>query len=91
LRIALGANRSDVFVLILRQALKWMFAGLVIGLLGAATLSRLLTSQLYQVSPTNPAIYAVLALLLLSVAIIATCIPALRATKVDPILSLRYE
>lgn len=91
LRIALGAKRSDVFVLILRQALKWMFAGLVIGLFGASILSRLLTSQLYQVSATNPAIYAVLALLLLGVAIIATCIPALRATKVDPILSLRYE
>jgi putative ABC transport system permease protein len=50
-----------------------------------------LTSQLYQVSPTNPAIYAALSSLLISVAIFATFIPALRATKVDPILALRYE
>jgi len=91
LRIALGAKRSDVFVLVLRQALRWMSFGLIMGLFGAAMLSRLLTSQLYQVSPTNPAIYAALTSLLLGVAIFATFIPALRATKVDPILALRYE
>lgn len=91
LRIALGAKRSDVFVMVLRQALRWMAFGLVIGLFGAAILSRLLTSELYQVSPTNPEIYAGLSSLLLGVAIFATFIPALRATKVDPILALRYE
>lgn len=91
LRMALGAKRSDVFVLVLRQALRWMSFGLIIGLFGAAMLSRLLRSELYQVSPTNPAVYAVLSSLLLSVAIFATFIPALRATKVDPILALRYE
>jgi predicted permease len=91
LRIALGAKRSDVFVLVLKQALRWMSFGLIIGLFGAAVLSRLLTTQLYQVSPTNPAIYAALSSVLLSVAIFATFIPALRATKVDPILALRYE
>jgi putative ABC transport system permease protein len=91
LRIALGAKRSNVFVMVLRQALRWMSFGLIIGLFGAAVLSRLLTSELYQVSPTNPMIYAALSSLLLSVAIFATFIPALRATKVDPILALRYE
>lgn len=90
-RIALGARRSDVFAMILRQALRWMSFGLAIGIFGAALLSRLLTSQLYQVSPTNPVIYGVLTLVLLAVAIIATCIPANKATKIDPILALRYE
>jgi putative ABC transport system permease protein len=89
--MALGAKRSDVFVLILRQALRWMSFGLVIGLFGALILSRLLTSELYQVSPTNPLIYGVLTFILIAVAIAATCIPATRATKVDPILALRYE
>ncbi len=91
LRMALGAKRSDVFKLILRQALRWMSFGLVIGIFGAAVLSRLLTSQLYQVSPTNPVIYGALTLTLLAVAIMATCIPAKRATKIDPIVALRYE
>ncbi|MCI0445975.1 FtsX-like permease family protein, partial [bacterium] len=91
LRIALGAQRSDVFTMILRQAFRWMSFGLVIGIFGAALLSRLLTSQLYQVSPTNPVIYGVLTFVLLAVAILATCIPAKRATKIDPIVALRYE
>jgi putative ABC transport system permease protein len=91
LRIALGAQRKDVFMMVLQQALIWMTLGVSAGLFGAATLSRLITSQLYEVSPTNPAIYLLLTLILLSVAILATCIPARRATKVDPILALRYE
>jgi putative ABC transport system permease protein len=89
--MALGAQRRDVFLIVLHQALIWMACGLIAGLFGAAILSRLLTSQLYQVNPTDPFIYAFLTLLLLAVAIIATCIPATRATKVDPIISLRYE
>ena len=91
LRIALGAQRKDVFLMILRQALIWMSCGLLAGLFGAAALSRLLTSQLYNVSPTDPIIYAGLTFLLLIVAIVATSLPGIRATKVDPIISLRYE
>ncbi|HSE41578.1 MAG TPA: ABC transporter permease [Acidobacteriota bacterium] len=91
LRMALGAQRSNVFVMVLRQVIIWMALGLAAGLIGAMILSRVLTSQLYAVSPTDPATYAFLSLLLLAVAIVATCIPARRATKVDPIISLRYE
>jgi putative ABC transport system permease protein len=78
-------------MMVLQQALIWMTLGVSAGLFGAATLSRFLTSQLFEVSPTNPLIYASLTSLLLTVAIIATSIPAMRASKVDPIVALRYE
>jgi putative ABC transport system permease protein len=91
LRIALGAQRSNVFLMVLRQVIVWMSVGLAAGLIGAIILSRVITSQLYAVSPTDPETYAFISLLLLAVAIVATCIPARRATKVDPIISLKYE
>lgn len=91
LRMALGARAQDVFRLIIGQALFWTVCGLTVGLLGAAALSQLLTTQLYQISPTDPVTYGAITILLLIIAFLATCIPARRAMSVDPMIALRYE
>lgn len=91
LRMAMGARAQDVFRLIMGQALFWTVCGLALGLIGAAALSQLLTTQLYQISTTDPTTYAVITLLLLLIAFLATCMPARRAMAVDPMVALRYE
>ena len=90
-RTALGAQRSDVFRMVIRQALALTGAGVGLGLAAALGLTRLLTSQLYQVSPTEPIIFAGMATVLLMVALVASCVPARRATKVDPLVCLRHD
>ena len=91
LRMALGAQSRDVLRLILKQGLALTLAGLVVGLGGAILLTRFLTGLLFEVKPTDPFTYAVVATLLGFVAIAAAFIPARRATKVDPLVALRYE
>ena len=66
-------------------------AGVVIGLLGAFGLTRLLTNQLFAVAPTDPSTFALVSALLMTIALIATLVPALRATRVDPVVALRDE
>jgi len=94
IRMALGANRSNVLRLILRQGLLLTVIGIVLGLAGAFVLTKYLASlstMLYGVRPTDPLTFAVTGLLLLVVASVACMLPARRATKVDPIVALREE
>ncbi len=91
IRLALGAQTHDVLWLIVRQGLALTLVGVVLGLAAALALTRVIQNQLYGVSATDPATFAGIALLLLSVAFIASFIPARRATKVDPLVALRHE
>ena len=90
-RMALGAQATDVVRLVLKQGLLLTFAGLVAGLAGAFALTRFLSGLLFEVKPTDPLTYVAVAGLLAVVAIAACLIPARRATKVDPLVALRYE
>ena len=91
IRMAIGAQPRDVFKMILGQGMLLTFVGIGAGLLGAFGLTRLMATMLFGVKPTDPATFAGVALLLTLVALIACYIPGRRATKVDPVDSLRYE
>jgi putative ABC transport system permease protein len=91
IRMALGAQRSDVLKMTVKQGLKLVGLGLVIGVVTAFVLTRLMASLLFGVSATDPMTFATIALVLTAVAVFASYIPALRATKVDPMEALRYQ
>lgn len=91
MRIALGAQKRDVIGLVMRQAARLTGAGLLLGLFGAFAFTRVLESLLYGVSARDPLTYAALAVVLTTVALLATWLPARRASRVDPILAIRAE
>ena len=91
LRMALGAQNTDVLKLVLRQGIRLAVTGLLLGLAGAFALTRLISGLLYGVSATDPLTFAVVPALLFAVALLACWIPARRATRVHPMEALRYE
>ena len=90
-RIALGAQWRDVLKLILKSGMFLVTTGLIIGLAGALTLTRLMTSLLFEVSPADPPTFGAVALCVILATLLACYIPARRAIKVDPLVALRYE
>jgi len=91
IRIALGASRSNVLRLVLSQSLTLALVGIAVGLAGALIIAGLISSLLFNVGSRDPWTFALVALALTAVAMLASYLPARRATKVDPVISLRYE
>jgi putative ABC transport system permease protein len=91
IRVALGAHPAHLLRMVLRQALLLAVAGVGLGLLGSLALSRAIAGLLFDLSPTDPATLAGVALLLTAVALLASYLPARRATRVDPLIALRSE
>jgi ABC-type antimicrobial peptide transport system permease subunit len=90
-RLALGASRRSIFGLVMSQAAKLAIVGIALGLAGAFLVTRVIASQLYNVSPTDPLSFAATAVFLACVALAASYVPARRATAVDPMIALRTE
>ena len=91
IRMALGAGRMDVLRLVLRQSFILAGLGVALGLVGSLALTRLIESMLFKVKPSDPATFLTVAGVLAAVALLASFIPAQRATSVDPMVALRYE
>jgi len=91
IRLALGAQRRDIFQLVLTHGMKMALIGVGLGVVAAFGLTRLLANLLYGVSTTDVATYTAIASLVVAVAVLACLVPARRATKVDPLVALRYE
>jgi predicted permease len=90
-RMALGAQRHEVLALVLRQNVVWILAGLMLGVAGAIATTRYLSTLLYGLTPLDVSTFAMAVALFATVAVIASCIPARRATQVDPAIALRSE
>jgi ABC-type antimicrobial peptide transport system permease subunit len=91
IRMALGAARASIFRLVLGHGISLMVIGIVLGLVGAVAVGRALMSLLYNVGALDAGAVGTAVLTLLAVALIACCVPARRATRVDPIVALRSE
>ena len=90
-RLALGANRTQTLMLVFRQSLRWVLLGLVIGLVAAVAAGRFMQPMLFETSPYDPTVFAATAVLLCLVAVAASLLPAVRASRVEPIVALRVE
>jgi putative ABC transport system permease protein len=91
IRMALGAEKDDILNLIVALGFRLAVAGIILGMAGALALTRVLTSLLFGITPNDPITFGAVALLLVGLALLACYIPARRATKVDPMVALRYE
>ena len=91
LRMALGAQLQDVLKMVLRSGMSLALLGIVIGLAGAFALTRWMSSMLFGVTASDPATYVMVVLVSLGAAVLACAVPARRATRVDPLVALRYE
>ena len=91
IRLAMGAQATDVLKMVFWQGLRLTLAGLVIGIAGSWFLSRFLTSLLYEVKPSDPVVFVAVSAVLAAVALLASLLPSLRATRIDPSTALRYE
>lgn len=91
IRMALGADKKDIFRLVIGRGLKLAGIGIAIGLVAPFTLTRLMSSLLYKVSPADPLTIIGSAILFLAAALLASYIPARRASRTDPMVALRYE
>jgi predicted permease len=91
IRMALGAERRDVFIMVLGQGARLAGLGITIGLVAAVGVARMMASFLYGVQPIDPLTFAAVSLLLVGIALLACYLPARRATRVDPMVALRYE
>ena len=91
IRMALGASRADVLQMVLKGGAQMAAIGLGIGIVGALVLTRFMKSMLYEMKSHDPITFAGVCLVLGAVALLASYIPARRATKVDPMVALRYE
>jgi ABC-type antimicrobial peptide transport system permease subunit len=91
IRVALGANSLGVVTLVLRQGARLALSGIAIGVVAAAALSRFVDGMLFGLTPLDPATFVGVSVLLATTALLASCIPARRAMRVDPIISIRAE
>ncbi len=91
IRMALGARPRDVLLMVIRQGMTLALAGMSIGLAAALWVTRVLKGLLFELSPTDPMTFMLIAALMVGVAILACYLPARRATKVDPMTALRRE
>jgi ABC-type antimicrobial peptide transport system permease subunit len=89
--MALGAQSRDVMTLVMRNGMSLVLMGMVIGLTGAFALTRWMASLLFEISATDFLTFMVTASLLTAIALLACWVPARRATKVDPLIALKYE
>jgi putative ABC transport system permease protein len=90
-RMALGASRLNIFGMVLSQGARLAGLGIAVGILAAFSVTRMMSSFLYEIRPADPATFAVVSVVLLGVASIACYIPARRATRVDPLVALRHD
>ena len=91
MRIALGATRSDVLTMVVWGGIRVVLTGIVLGIAGALLVTRMLAAFLFQTQPTDPLVLASVAMLLLGAGFAAAGLPALRASRLDPAVSLRSE
>jgi putative ABC transport system permease protein len=91
IRVALGAQRTQVLRLVIGQGMRLICAGILLGLLGGMALARLVSNQLFQTSTYDPLTFAIMTLVLLAIALLACYVPARRAMRADPMVALRHE